>query len=241
MNNILKISFYNQLKKYTIPWSGIMALLCMLIALYYAFWDSPIDYQQKETVKIMYIHVPAAWLGLLIYGFMGVCAITGFVWRNSLSFIYARAAAPIGMCFTLISLVTGAIWGKPMWGTWWVWDARLTSMLVLFFLYIGYILLVRSFGDSERGYKTGAILLILGLINLPIIKFSVEWWSTLHQSASVFKSGGASIDAGMLRPLFISASGLLLFAYTLGMIRVESLLLSRKLQRLLMLEARRGM
>lgn len=236
---ILRVSFYHRLHQHTLPLASLLATLCLGAAFYLAFWHSPLDYQQKETVRIMYVHVPAAWLAMMIYGFMGLCAIGGFIWRHSLAFIYARAAAPIGLSFTIISLVTGSIWGKPMWGTWWVWDARLTSMLVLAFLYGGYILFVQAFSEQEKASRMGAFLLILGLINLPIIKYSVEWWSTLHQPASVFKTGGPSIDTGMLWPLGLSALGFLLFAYVMGLLRVETLLLSQKLKRKMILDSRK--
>lgn len=236
---LLTVSFYHLLRRTTLPFASVFSFMCLGVAAYFAFWQSPLDYQQKETVRIMYIHVPAAWLAMMIYGFMGLCAIGGFIWRHSLAFIYARAAAPIGLSFTIIALLTGAIWGKPMWGTWWVWDARLTSMLVLGFLYVGYILFVHSFSEQEKASRMGAFLLILGLINLPIIKYSVEWWSTLHQPASVFKTGGPSIDGGMLWPLGLSAFGLLMFAYVLGLFRVEALLMGQKLKRQMILESRR--
>ncbi len=238
-HNLLKVSFYHRLRRTTLPFASVLSIVCLGAAAYLAFWQSPLDYQQKETVRIMYIHVPAAWLAMMIYGFMGLCAIGGFIWRHSLAFVYARAAAPIGLSFTIISLITGAIWGKPMWGTWWVWDARLTSMLVLGFLYGGYILFVQAFSEQEKASRMGAFLLILGLINLPIIKYSVEWWSTLHQPASVFKTGGPSIDTGMLWPLGFSGFGLLMFAYVLGLLRVETLLMGQKLKRQMILESRR--
>ena len=238
-HTLLKVSFYHLLRRSTLPAASVIAFVCISAALYFAFLQSPLDYQQKETVRIMYIHVPAAWLSMMIYAFMGLCAFGGFIWRHSLAFIYARAAAPIGLSFTLIALLTGAIWGKPMWGTWWVWDARLTSMLVLGFLYIGYILFVQSFSEQDKASRMGAFLLILWLINLPIIKYSVEWWSTLHQPASVFKKGGPSIDEAMLWPLGLSAIGLFLFGYVLGLLRVETLLMAQKLKRLMILESRR--
>tara|TARA_R110002111_G_scaffold21630_4_gene50236 strand:+ start:282 stop:1022 length:741 start_codon:yes stop_codon:yes gene_type:complete len=238
-HQILRVSFYHWLRRWTLSPAILCAALCLGFGFYLAFFNSPLDYQQKETVRIMYVHVPAAWLAMMIYGFMGLCAIGGFIWRHSLGFVYARAAAPIGLSFTLISLVTGAIWGKPMWGTWWVWDARLTSMLVLAFLYMGYILFVQAFSEQEKASRMGAFLLILGLVNLPIIKYSVEWWSTLHQPASVFKTGGPSIDGGMLWPLGFAAGGFLLFGYVLGLLRVETLLLSQKLKRQMILESRK--
>ncbi len=238
-HKILRVSFYHWLRRWTLPTASLLAALCLGGAFYLAFFSSPLDYQQKETVRIMYVHVPASWLAMMIYGFMGLCAIGGFIWRHSLAFVYARAAAPIGLSFAMISLVTGSIWGKPMWGTWWVWDARLTSMLVLAFLYLGYMLFVQAFSGQEKASRMGAFLLILGLINLPIIKYSVEWWSTLHQPASVFKTGGSSIDAAMLWPLGLAAVGFLLFGYVLGLLRVETLLLVQKLKRQMILESRK--
>ncbi|NCP62762.1 MAG: heme ABC transporter permease [Alphaproteobacteria bacterium] len=238
-HQLLRVSFYHWLRRRTLSAASLCAALCLGLALYLAFFNSPLDYQQKETVRIMYVHVPAAWLAMMIYAFMGLCAIGGFIWHHSLAFIYARAAAPVGLCFTLIALVTGSIWGKPMWGTWWVWDARLTSMLVLAFLYAGYILFVQAFSEQEKASRMGAFLLILGLVNLPVIKYSVEWWSTLHQPAGVFKSGGSDIDKGMLWPLGFAAGGFLLFGYVLGLLRVETLLLSQKLKRQMILESRK--
>lgn len=238
-HQLFRVSFYHTLRQWTLPGATFLAFVCLGSAAYFAFWESPLDYQQKETVRIMYVHVPAAWLAMAIYAFMGMCAIGGFIWRHSLAFVYARAAAPIGLSFTLIALVTGSIWGKPMWGTWWVWDARLTSMLVLGFLYGGYILFVQAFSDHDRASRMGAFLLILGLINLPIIKYSVEWWSTLHQPASVFKSSGPSIDGAMLWPLGLAAVGFVLFGYVLGLVRVETILLTQKVKRQMILTSRK--
>src|SRR5271167_1622182 len=164
--------------------AGLTALL-LLIGLYLAWFVAPPDYQQGETVRIMYLHVPAAWLAMFVYMVMTSAALGTLVWRHPLADAAQKAAAPLGAGFTLLCLATGSLWGKPMWGTWWVWDARVTSVLVLLFLYLGHCVLVRAFDDPVRGYRAGSILALVGVINLPIIKFSVDWWNTLHQPASI--------------------------------------------------------
>ena len=172
------------------PWvAGATALLAP-IGLYWALVVAPADYQQGEAYRIMYIHVPAAWMSLFTYLVVAAASAAGLIWRHALAEVTARAAAPIGACFTAVALVTGSIWGKPMWGTWWVWDARLTSVLILFFLYLGYIALHDAFDDPARGARAASILALVGVVNLPIIKFSVDWWNTLHQPATVLRLGG---------------------------------------------------
>ena len=174
---------------------------------------SPADYQQGETVRIMYVHVPAAWWSLGVYAFMGVASFVGLVWRHALADVAARAAAPIGAVFAGLCLVTGSLWGAPTWGTWWEWDGRMTSMLVLFITYLGYIALWASIEDEEKAARLAAILCLAGLVNLPIVKFSVDWWSTLHQPASILRSGGSAIHPTMMGPLFTMAGAYLcLFA-----------------------------
>lgn len=187
------------------PIAGVVAVVATAVGLYLSLVASPPDYQQGETVRIMYIHVPAAWMALFIYVTMAISAGTGLVWKHVVAEVYPKAVAGMGAAFTFICLVTGSLWGEPMWGTWWVWDARLTSVLILFFLYLGYIALVDAFDDEQRGINAGAILLLIGLVNIPIIKFSVEWWNTLHQPASVARLDGPTIDASMLWPLFTMA------------------------------------
>ncbi len=238
VNSLFKKSFFRALWRYTLWPTIFLAIAALTLGGYMAFFASPLDYQQKETVRIMYVHVPASWLALGIYAFMGFAAIGGFVWRHSMGFLYARAAAPIGFSMTLISLVTGSIWGKPMWGTWWVWDARLTSMFILGLLYVGYILFLQTLNDQKKANERGAFLLILGLVNLPIIKFSVQWWSTLHQPASILRSGGPSIDSGMLSPLALSTLGMMGFCYVLGLLRVENLVMHYKVHRAFILRSR---
>lgn len=170
------------------------------VGLYAAFALAPADYQQGETVRIMYIHVPAAWLSMACYGLMALSSIGTLVWRHPLADVSARAMAPIGAAFTIICLITGSLWGRPMWGTWWVWDARLTSVLVLFLIYCGILALWNAFEDPARAGRAAAVMTLVGAINLPIIKFSVDWWNTLHQPASVFRMGGPTIDKSMLWP-----------------------------------------
>lgn len=196
------------------PVTAVLGMLLLALGLGWGLFFAPPDYLQGESVRIMYVHVPAAWLGMGGYLFVALAGATALVWRHPLADVAARAAAPVGATFTAICLVTGSLWGKPTWGTWWVWDARLTSMLLLLFLYLGYIALAGAFDDRERGSRAAAILALVGLINLPIIKFSVEWWNTLHQPASI-RLSGSSIDASMLQPLLISALGFaLLFGAT---------------------------
>lgn len=204
-----------------LPWFATLTVLCLGFGLYLALFSSPADYQQGETVRIMYIHVPSAWMAMFVYGSIAAASFTSLVWKHPLADMIARASAPIGACFTFLTLVSGSLWGQPMWGTWWVWDARLTSVLILFFLYLGYIALVNAFDDPSRGAKPAAILALVGAVNLPIIKFSVDWWNTLHQPASVVRMGGPAIDPSMLWPLLLMAVGFTLFYFTVGILRLR--------------------
>jgi heme exporter protein C len=215
-----------------LPWSAGLTVLLLAAGLYFALLRSPPDYQQGETVRIMYIHVPSAWMALFVYGCMAVSSASALIWRHPLADLIAKAAAPIGAGFTLICLVTGSLWGKPMWGAWWVWDARLTSVLVLFFLYLGYIALVNAFDDPTRGYRAAGILALVGVVNLPIIKFSVDWWDTLHQPASVVRLDGPSIHATMLWPLSLMALAFTAFFVTVLILRVRSEIAAAKIRNL---------
>ena len=214
------------------PWLFTLAGLLLAWGTYQALWVSPADYQQGESVRIMYIHVPAAWMSVFVYGGMALSSAIYLVWKHPLADILARAGALPGAAFTLVTLVTGAIWGKPTWGVWWVWDARLTSVLVLFFLYMGYLALENAIGQEERGARTLAVLALIGAVNLPIIKFSVEWWSTLHQPASLLRIGGPSIDPSMLTPLLIMIAGFTCLYFGLILLRSRTLLTLRKIWRL---------
>ena len=209
----------------------LIVLTGLLLAggLYFALFNSPADYQQGDTVRIMYVHVPAAWLASLGYFALGLCALFYVVWRHPLADIAMRAMAPVGAVFALLTLVTGAFWGKPMWGTWWVWDARLTSMLILFFFYLGVIALANGFDRAERGSRPAALLALVGLINVPIVKFSVDWWNTLHQPASLLRSGGVSIDSAMLTPLLLMLIGFHCFFAVIVILRMQAQLAERKI------------
>jgi heme exporter protein C len=212
------------------PWLKALTVLGFVAGLYLALWGSPPDYQQGETVRIMYVHVPAAWIALFTYLALGLASASALIWRHPLADVAAEALSPVGAAFTLIALITGSLWGKPMWGTYWVWDARLTSFLLLFFLYLGHMALLGAFDDRARGQRSAAVLAIVGLINLPVIKFSVDWWNTLHQPASIVRMGGISIDPSMLWPLFIMAGTFHLFMLTAVIERMRTLLLEARLR-----------
>ncbi|MGF1461712.1 MAG: heme ABC transporter permease [Maricaulaceae bacterium] len=187
------------------PIAGWTAVTLLVTGLPWALAFSPPDYQQGDSVRIMYVHVPAAWMSLAIYTVIAAAGLVSFVWRHPLADVAGKCAAPLGACFTFLALVTGALWGKPTWGTWWVWDARLTSVLVLFFLYLGLMALWRSIDDQTKAARIAGIAAMVGWINVPIIKFSVDWWNSLHQPASVFRPDGPTIDASLLWPLAIMA------------------------------------
>ena len=181
-----------------LPWLAAGTLLVLGLGLYLAFFVAPPDYQQGDTVRIMFIHVPAAWVSSLCYLAMTASALGTLVWRHPLADAAGKAAAPLGAVFTFVCLVTGSLWGKPMWGTYWVWDARLTSVLVLFLIYLGLIGLWQAIDEPGRGARAAAILTLVGVINIPIVKCSVDWWNSLHQPASVVRMGGPSLDPSML-------------------------------------------
>ena len=217
-----------------LPWSTWITAALIVVGLYLALFVAPPDYQQGESVRIMYVHVPAAWMALFVYTGMAVASAMALIWKHPLADIAARGSAPIGACFTFIALATGSLWGKPMWGTWWVWDARLTSMLVLFFLYLGYMALADAFDDPRKGARAAAILALVGFVNVPIIKFSVDWWNTLHQPASVVKLGGPSIHASMLAPLVVMALGFTAFYISVLILRMRAAIVAAKLRALQM-------
>lgn len=205
-----------------LPWLGAIALIVTAIGLAMGF-AAPEDYQQGSTVRIMYIHVPFAWISMMCYMVMAVAALGTLVWKHPLADVSLKAAAPIGAVFTALALATGSIWGRPMWGTWWVWDGRLTSVFVLFLMYLGLIALTRALDDPARSARAAAIVTLVGVINIPIIKFSVEWWNTLHQPASVMRLDGPTIHSSLLWPLLISALGfsLLFFTFHIMAMRAE--------------------
>jgi heme exporter protein C len=212
-----------------VPWLTAAALILLGVGLYLSFFVAPPDYQQGETVRIMFIHVPAAWLAMFGYTLIAIAALGTLIWRHPLADVAAKTAAPIGATFTLIALVTGSLWGKPMWGTYWVWDARLTSVLVLFLLYLGLIALWQSIEEPGRAGRAAAILALVGAVNLPIIKFSVDWWNTLHQPASIIRIGGPTIDPSMLWPLLVMAIGFTLLFVLLHLIAMRAEILRRRI------------
>ncbi len=212
----------------------ILSTTMISLGLYYGLFDSPKDYQQGDAVRIMYVHVPSAWLASFLYFSLAISCIFYLVWKHPLADLIANAIAPIGLIFSVLTLITGSLWGKPMWGTWWVWDARLTSMLILFFFYLGFILLSNAFERKIDGSKTASVLAIIGLINLPIIKFSVDWWHTLHQPSSILRMDGPSIDKEMLFPLALMMVGFSLFSLYLIIINVKTMLMEKKCEALIL-------
>jgi len=222
-----------------LPWVAGVAALVLAAGLYLVWFMSPADYQQGETVRIMYIHVPAAWLSLFFYMIMAGSALGTLVWRHPLADVSQKAAAPIGAAFALICLVTGSLWGKPMWGAYWVWDARLTSMLILFLLYCGIMALWRTIEEPARAARAVSILTLVGAINVPIVKFSVDWWNTLHQPASVFRFDGPTIHPSILYPLLVMALGVTLVGVALHIAGMRTEILRRRVRTLTILEAER--
>jgi heme exporter protein C len=220
------------------PLAFAAAALLFAIGLPWALYFSPPDYLQGETARIMYVHVPAAWWALCIYAIMGVASLVGLVWRHALADLAARAAAPNGATFAGLCLITGSIWGRPTWGTWWEWDGRLTSMLVLFIIYLGYLALWAAIEDEAKAARLAAILCLAGLVNLPIVHFSVVWWSTLHQPASVFRPGGSAVDPSMLGPLFTMAGAYFALFAALLLAGMRTLIFKRRVEAQAMRKAR---
>jgi heme exporter protein C len=209
-------------------WLGWLSLALLLPGIYLSLLASPPDYQQGESVRIMYVHVPAAWLSMFAYVSMAGAAVIGMVWRIKVTDAFVRAAAPIGAAFTFLALVTGSLWGKPMWGTWWIWDARLTSELILLFLYLGFIALQSAIEDRDMAGRAGAILLLVGVVNIPIIHYSVVWWNTLHQGATVTKFDKPSIDWRMLLPLLTMALAFTVYFFSAVLRRTRCEILERE-------------
>ena len=205
-----------------------LSIITLIVGLVFVFYLSPNDYLQGSTVRIMYIHVPSAWLALLTFSIMTLYSIIGLAFKIPFGFIITSAVAPIGATFTLICLITGSFWGKPMWGTWWVWDARLTSVAILLFLYLIIIFLKNSFTDINVAEKITAVFVIVGSINLPIIKFSVDWWNTLHQPASISKFSSPSIDLSMLKPLILMTIAFTLIGLVIAIMRIKAEIYQRK-------------
>jgi heme exporter protein C len=230
MIKLLNPSFIHKISDRLISRFSCFGLAVFLIGLYYALFNSPPDYQQGEMVRVMYVHVPSAWMALGIYVFVALCSFSNLVWKTKLVYILALAAAPVGAVFALITLVTGSIWGKPIWGAWWVWDARLTSMLVLFLLYLSYIVVANSGDRLMRAEKPASVLGVIGLINVPIVKFSVDIWYSLHQPASIIRLKGPAIHPSMLTPLFIMFSAFILYFFITLILRTKILIEKVKIE-----------
>jgi heme exporter protein C len=219
-----------------LPWLAAATLVAFAIGIGQAYL-APDDYQQGATVKIMFIHVPAAWLGIFAWALMSVAGLGTLVWRHPLADVAAKGAAPIGAAFTLMCLVTGSLWGRPMWGTYWVWDARLTSVLVLFLMYLGITALWRTIEEPTRAARVVAVFTLVGAINIPIIKFSVDWWNTLHQPASVLRLGGSTIHPTIFIPLITMTVAFTLLFLTLHLAAMRNEILRRRVRTMLMMQA----
>jgi heme exporter protein C len=219
-----------------LPWLSAATVLAFAVGISQVFL-APDDYQQGATVKIMFVHVPAAWLGIFGGVLMSAAALGTLVWRHPLADVAAKAAAPIGAAFTLMCLITGSLWGRPMWGTYWVWDARLTSVLVLFLMYLGVIALWRTIEDPTRAARVVAVLTLVGAINIPIIKFSVDWWNTLHQPASVLRLGGSTIHPTILVPLIVMLIAFTLLFLALHLAAMRNEIMRRRVRTLLIMQA----
>jgi heme exporter protein C len=211
-----------------LPWVWGAALVLLVGGLYWALIASPDDYQQGASVRIMYVHVPASWMAMACYGVMAAASFVSLIWRHVLADVAARATAPIGATFTALALLTGSLWGKPMWGTWWVWDARLTSVLILFFLYLGYMGLWAAIEDRVKAARAAAILALVGAVNLPIIKFSVDWWNTLHQGSSVLRADGPALHASFLYPLLTMGLAYMALYGALLLVRMRTEILNQR-------------
>jgi heme exporter protein C len=213
------------------PWAWAGAAVLFVVGLTLALFESPPDYQQGETVRIMFVHVPAAWMALAAYTFMALAHGTAIVFRHPVADLAAKAAAPAGLCFTFLALVTGSLWGKPMWGTWWQWgDARLTSMFILLLLYLGYIAVWQTIEDPLRAARIAGIVALVGVINIPIIKFSVDWWSTLHQPASILRIDGPAVHASLLVPLLVMIAAYTVLFAALVLANMKSEILARRIR-----------
>ena len=238
MHRLANPNRFLKLGRVILPWIAVCSALCLASGLYFGLFVAPADYQQGETVRIMYVHVPSAWMAMFVYSSIAIASAMALIWKHPLADLIGKASAPVGAGFTVICLVTGSLWGKPMWGTWWVWDARLTSVLILFFLYLGYIALNNAFDDPVRGAKASAVLALVGAVNLPIIKFSVDWWNTLHQPASVTRLDAPAIHSSMLWPLLLMALGFTLFYFSILILRVRSEVAAARIRNTQLVEAR---
>ncbi len=220
-----------------LPWITGAAILLLGAGLGWGLFLAPADWQQGDAVRIMFVHVPAAQLALGGYLALALCSLASIIWRHKLADLAAVEIGPVGAGFTALCLATGAIWGQPMWGTWWAWDARMTSVLLLFFLYLGHVVLVRAFDEPERGYRAGAILALVGVVNLPVIKFSVDWWNTLHQPASITLTGAPAMHLSLLAPLALASLGYGCAFAAIVLARTRAAVMERRLRGLLLARA----
>ena len=237
MQRFANPTVFLRLQKAVQPFVSLMALALLATGLYLALVKAPADALQGETARIMFIHVPAASAALFIYVLMAIASATGFIFHHPLADVSAKTAAPIGAAFTFLALFTGALWGKPMWGTWWVWDARLTSMFVLFLLYIGYMAVWQAIDDFQHAARIAGIVAIVGSINVPIIKFSVDWWNTLHQPASLLRKGGPSMGAEFLVPLAVMGLGYIMLFVALHLAAMRAELMARRIRQMQIAQA----
>ena len=228
MKFLVNPSKFNKVADYIFKYVLILSIILFSIGLVFTFYLSPDDYQQGSAVRIMYVHVPSAWLALLTYAIMTLYSICGLAFRIPFGFIINTAVAPIGAVFTLICIISGSLWGKPMWGTWWVWDARLTSVAILFIIYIIIIFMNLSFENRIVREKVVAIFVLVGSINLPIVKFSVDWWNTLHQPATISKLSKPNIDPSMMTPLIIMTFAFIMVGLAIAILRIKTEIISRK-------------
>jgi len=227
-NRLTSPKSYFDITDWLLPPMLIISVILMMVGTYLGLYDSPIDYQQGNTVRIMYIHVPTATASMFGYVVMAIAAAVGYIWRIKMAHMAALSIAPVGAAMTFLALVTGAIWGKPTWGTWWVWDARLTTELILFFLYVGFMALHSAFEDRELGDRAAGVLAMVGVVNVPIIHYSVYWWNTLHQKSSISVAGKASMPVEMLTPLLLMMFAIILFCTAISMYRIRNEILDRE-------------
>jgi len=228
MKFLINPSKFNEIADYIFKPVLVLSILLFALGLLFSFYLSPDDYQQGSTVRIMYVHVPSAWLALLTYAIMTLYSILALAFRIPFGFIFNTAVAPIGAVFTLICIISGSLWGKPMWGTWWVWDARLTSVAILFIIYLIIIFMNLSFENRIVREKVVAIFILVGSVNLPIVKFSVDWWNTLHQPATISKLSKPSIDPSMMTPLIIMTFAFIMIGIAIAILRIKTEIISRK-------------
>ena len=224
---------FQRVARPTLPWLAAFSVVLTITGIVWGYWFAPADWQQGDAARIMYVHVPAAWVAMAGYAALAFCSLLSLVWRHPLADIAAEEIGPVGAGFTAVCLVSGSLWGKPMWGAYWVWDARLTSVLILFFLYLGHIALIRAFDNKAHGYRAAAILALAGAVNLPIIVFSVQWWNTLHQGNTISLTGPSKIYITMLYPLLIASLGFYLSFITMVVARMSAAISERKTTALL--------